>query len=54
MLCDLPAWEHFCEDVHSHVVGGAIGQRDFSALGHVTDEVVSYVDVFGARVVVVR
>src|SRR6266436_6348184 len=53
MMHDFPARERLREDVSSHVIGGAIGQRDFNPLNGIADEVKSYVDVLGTRMVVV-
>ena len=53
VLQDFPAWEHFRQNIGTHLVRGAVQKRHLSALNSVTDEVVAYVDVLGTRVVVV-
>jgi len=49
----LPTQQRFGEDVGSHVISRAVDYVDGPILDRLTNKVEAYVDVFGARVVVV-
>ena len=53
MLRDLPARKHLCENVHGHVVGGAVLQLNESTLYHIANEMVADVNVFRACMIVI-
>ena len=51
--CDLVFGARFCEDVHGHILRGAIDDVDCPVHDGLSNEVESYVDVLGASMIVV-
>ena len=53
MLCHLPVWQHFGENICGYFIGGTVHKRHFLVLDHITNEVVANVYVFHAGMVVI-
>ena len=52
-MLDLWGWERFGEGVGDHVVGGAENEMNLAVVDYPADKVKAYVDMFGARVILV-
>jgi hypothetical protein len=53
MACHLPAWQHLHDDIRHHVFSEAVCDADASASDHLTDVMISHVDVLGSRMKIV-
>ena len=53
-MLDFKAWQSLSQRVGGLVIGGAVNELDRASVNYVTDEMISYVDVFGSRVILAR